>query len=726
MTISTINHQYNIVHAIAGRIRLRLKGIHHNRELAAGLEATLNTQHGVIAAHVNSNCGSVTVRFHPDQFDPLAWFDHLNLSEIHRRHPKADREVLLPILEDIHHKSLALEKRLPPKLQFLLGSLALASSFLELPLLTLPLVSAATLPILNRAVNTLVSEKKLGVDALDSANCIMLIRYGHSMPAALITFLVATGEFIREVVTERTQRMIHHQLQLSERSAWRVEGHSRVRVPVEELRTGDYIVVYPGELITVQGEVIQGDGETVPANPETLLTPHHVKSGDYVLGETVLAHGKLFIRFAKPAEKKVNSLIVERQHRRWLQRTKLHKNALHAGQRKVIPALAIAAMFFAFTRELEGALSIITYDFITGIKIAIPIAVLSAMDKAGRRGVIIRSGHALESLAEVDVILFAGNGTLTAREPTVTDVYVVDGFSLEEVAKYAASVAARYNHLQAYAIYTYARAQTIPVPERTTSELLAGFGINGQVEGHTVLLGRTRMMESHGIDISPALDFIESCSQRGDSRACVAIDGRLAGVIAYKDAVRSGASDMVASLKQLGIEVALTTAGSQGAAESLARKVGIDNVHYRMLPQDQATIVREYHKQGKHVAVVGDDVGDAPALEAADVAITLSSASSDVARYRADVVLNEGLERLAEGIEIARTAMDTARESLTCVTLPNWIGLGLSVTGRISNVTSAVINNGSVLVAACNGLRPLLTDHHGLNEELTITDNESV
>jgi P-type E1-E2 ATPase len=322
------------------------------------------------------------------------------------------------------------------------------------------------------------------------------------------------------------------------------------------------------------------------------------------------------------------------------------------------------------------------------------------------------------------VVIFARSGTLTALQPYITDVHTVGDFTQEEVGRLAAAVVERYNHLQAYAIYQFARTKTLPVPERTSSQRISGLGVSGTVEGHTVMVGRTRLLEEHGIELAPARAFLEECSKRGDSRACVAVDGKLAAVIAYQDPVRPHAAEVLTELRQLGVrEIAMTTGGSQEAANALAQKVGIDKVFPRSLPEDQAEIVKRYRKQGFKVAVVGDDVDDALALEHADVGITLEG-GADVVRYRADVILTEGLEGLVDAIEIARQGMQLARQNMFVVSAPNWLGLALTATGRVGGELPTLLNNGSVILGAANGMRPLLVQDEAddATDERTLLD----
>jgi P-type E1-E2 ATPase len=288
-------------------------------------------------------------------------------------------------------------------------------------------------------------------------------------------------------------------------------------------------------------------------------------------------------------------------------------------------------------------------------------------------------------------------------------VHVVEGFSLEDVTRFAGAVEQRYSHLVAHAIYSFAEIKKIPVPDRISSSMVNGLGVRGNVEGHSVIVGSARLMEMENIDMSPAERFIEQCTESGDSKACVAIDGKLAGIIAYQDPLRKDASDVVSRLRVLGIKkVVMCTGSSQSAADKLANQAGITDVYARQSAEDKAKLVRDFKREGLKVAVVGSDLNDAIALEVADVAITLGS-GAEIARHRADVVLDaKSLFGLVEAIKISREGMALARQNLVMVSIPNWFGLLLSVFWGAEALSATLLNNGSVIVGVANGLRPLI------------------
>jgi Cu2+-exporting ATPase len=701
---------YSLAHSSPGRMRVKISALKYEPELAAGLENHVSKQTGVLRAWANDQSTSLTIEFEPETFVPDEFLDKLRLQDIQPRARRRGKGPLPYPLAILRRATLRFERLVSPRSQLLLGSASLIASCAGAPsAVTGFVLTAAVFPIANRALQTVLEERRLGADGLDAVSLLLLIRGGNFFPASVMTFLIGLGEFVRDAITRRCEELIAHQLALSKQSAWLRKGKKRVRVAIVDLHPGDPLVVYPGELIAFHGVVEDGAGTVVPAAPEEDFEPLVVQKGANVSPETLLSSGKIYARFQACDSVAPEDLGRQKQKKRWLQRTKLHRKALKTGYARVIPLMGLAGFLFLATNDMHRALTIICYDFLTGIRITLPVAVLSAMYKAGLAGAVIRNASALERLAEVDVIIFARSGTLTELQPAVTKVHIVEGFSLEDVTRFAGAVEQRYNHLVAHAIYSFAEVKKIPVPDRISSSMVNGLGVRGNVEGHSVIVGSDRLMEMESIDMSPAEIFIEQCTESGDSKACVAIDGKLAGIIAYQDPLRKDAAEVVSQLRSLGItKVVMCTGSSQSAADKLAKQAGITDVYARQSAEDKVKLVRDFKKQGLKVAVVGSDFNDAIALESADVAITLGSAV-EIARHRADVVLDaKSLFGLVEAIKISREGMTLARQNLVMVSIPNWFGLILSIFGGAEALSATLLNNGSVIVGVANGLRPLI------------------
>lgn len=373
-----------------------------------------------------------------------------------------------------------------------------------------------------------------------------------------------------------------------------------------------------------------------------------------------------------------------------------------------MPIFIAAGVCFAMTRDVVRLMSMLILDFCTGIRIAAPTAILASMHRAGRRGILIKSGAALEQLSSVTAIVFDKTGTLTSGEPKVEEVSRFNGHSEDEVLALAAAVEMRLHHPAARAIVKCAQQRGLQIAERADSQFSRGMGARARVGNHEVIVGSRTMMECEGIVIDEARDSEFKATTLGESISYVAIDGKVAGLIRYRDYLRPEVKRAMTRLKKLGIkELVMATGDTQEAAERIAKSCGISKVVARAFPQEKAELVKQLKAQGHIVGVIGDGINDSPALAYADVAISLNGAT-DAARHTADVVLtDDNLERLPEAVAIARGAMSLVKQNIALAVVPNSTGLGMAAFGLLGPAGATILNNGAAMVAAVNSLRPL-------------------
>jgi Cu2+-exporting ATPase len=354
--------------------------------------------------------------------------------------------------------------------------------------------------------------------------------------------------------------------------------------------------------------------------------------------------------------------------------------------------------------------SVLITDFGTGIRIAVPTSALTAMTIAARQGVLVKGAQYLERLAKADAIVFDKTGTLTGGSPEVVEVVQVGQCPGVEALCLAAAAEGRQAHPIAEAILQHARKLGLSVPDADLgSEAYAiGLGLEARVHGRHVLVGGTRLMKKHDVDIRPGEPGATRQRDAGASSIYVAVAGELAAVIGYRDEPRPESAEVVRILKAGGRrEIILMSGDARAPVEAVAKAVGVDRAYSDLLPEDKATRVRDLQKEGKTVAMVGDGINDAPALAVADVGISLHG-GTDVALETADVVLLEaGLLKLPDAFQVADDAMRRVRRGLGYVIAPNAVAIVLGAVGLLSPGGAALINNGSTVAAALAGVAPL-------------------
>ena len=718
------NLDYEVKHSIPGRLRLRVSNMLFDAKHASGCILELSLLKGVTEVKTNYWNASAVVSYDPEIVTVDTILDRLDTLTYNTSHavstkghqPIKHAETL--IVRAFRKILTVLDRSLPANLQLAFGIAAFASGVLQLPAVaTKILLGLSMAPITSRALHTVLDEKKVSVDALDGIAAGLMLANGRLLETGFMTMLIASGEFIRERTAKRCEEIVGDLLGLSGRLAWLVKGKKRICVPADEVLIGDTVVVYPGDMIPVDGIVTSGEGEVDQSKLTGESLPVEVKLDSQVLASTVVVEGKIHVRATAVGSQTKAGLVLECIASAPIHETKIQNYAAVIADKMVVPIFVAAASCFVLTRNLSRLMSMLIFDFSTGVRIAAPTAVLASMHRAGRRGILIKTGSALEKLATVDAIVFDKTGTLTSGEPKVVHVERFNGHTADEVLALAASVEARLHHPASRAIVKAAQQKGLEVIERTTSEFVRGMGVKATIGDLQVVVGSRRLMEECKVDISEAAAAEQHAGSVGESIAYVAIDNHVAGLIRYSDSLRAEAIDAMAQLKRLGIKrLIMATGDGKAAAERIAAKVGLKEVQAQAFPEQKAALVQQLKDAGYVVAVIGDGINDSPALAHADVAISLHG-GTEAARHSANVVLtDDDLRRLPEAIKIARSAMDLVRQNLGLAVVPNSAGLGLAAFGLVGPAGATLLNNGSAIVAAFNSLRPLYVNNWSVDE----------
>lgn len=705
---------YQIVHSLPGRIRLRLPRIKSDVVFAERLQSYLYGLSGISSVRLTRDSASVTLLFDDAFFSPEDTFCELDEDDILLCDSPLGKEANLE-RNEIYRFANALE--VPPKMQLLLSGLSLAASIFSLPaFITRGLLILSSIPIFGRGIRTAIEERRPPVEFLDGPAVLLLTFERSYLPAAFMSTLLAFGEFIRDVAAARSEAMLDELLSLSRSSAWLIKNEQRIKVTVEKVRVGDEVVVYTGERVPVSGTIIAGSATVIRSEASADTLPTEVGPTDEIAAESIVLEGKIYVRCTAPRMQLVMDRIMERERRRLLYRTHYQRTALKRGYRIVAPIMFFAAIAFLLSRNINQALTIVCFDFVTGIRIALPTAILSYMYGAGSTGVLIKTGAALETLSEIDVFIFARTGVITSGESEVIDVVPLnrdreqksEAKEQTEIMRKAAAVEYRYHHPAARAIYRYAKKNQIPIAERKNSQLYPGMGVAADLHGERIIVGSRRLMKMQNISVERSKEEDKKLRSRGESVAYVAVDNEIVGLISYKDQTRPEAASALSQLRALGLRELILTSGEVGeSVDEIGKSIGVDRVFAHLSPEEKSDLVRDFQMRGRKVAVVGDDVSDALAMAQSDLSIAFNE-STDVAQYRADIIItDDDLNHLPRVLSMSKDARAFLRQNMLLVTIPNWLGLVLSLTNVIGPARATALNNGSVILAALNGLLPV-------------------
>jgi Cu+-exporting ATPase len=492
--------------------------------------------------------------------------------------------------------------------------------------------------------------------------------------SAVIVTLILLGRFLEAKAKGRTSEAISRLMGLQAKTARVLRGADFVEVALDTVEPGDVVHVRPGDRIPVDGTVLTGSSFVDEAMITGEPVPVAKSDGSSVTGGTINKTGSFTYRAEKVGADMMLSQII-----RMVESAQGAKLPIQALVDRVtawfVPAvMAAAALTFgvwfiwapdpAMTFALVNAVAVLIIACPCAMGLATPTSIMVGTGRAAELGVLFRNGEALQSLTSVGVVALDKTGTLTEGRPLLTDLLVSDGFTLSDILALVAAAEASSEHPVATAIVEAARSEGLTVPDTSAFEAIPGYGIRATVNDRRIEVGADRFMASLGLDISTYADEAADLGAKARTPLYVAVDGRLAALIAVADPIKASTPAAIAALHHLGLRVAMITGDNRRTAEAIAAELGIDEVVAEVLPEGKVAAIKALRAGGRSVAFVGDGINDAPALAEADVGLAVGT-GTDVAIESADVVLMGGdLTGVSKAIGLSRATMRNIRQNL--------------------------------------------------------------
>ena len=524
---------------------------------------------------------------------------------------------------------------------------------------------------------------------------------------ATLLFLFSLSNALEQFANHRTKKTIESLLKAAPQRALRRDHDSWVDVPVEEVGRDDELLIKAGELFPVDGTVIEG----ATSADESALTgeslPVSKQIGDSVSSGTLNLEGQAVIRVARPTEEsalhRIMSLIQTAQR----QKAPAQRFTDTFSRYYTWIVLGLSALIFVIlfaqkplAEALYRTMTLLVVASPCALVLSIPSAILVAIAAGARNGILFRGGVAIETLAGVNQFAFDKTGTLTTGALAVRKIDILDQRSEDEVLAIAAAVARFSTHPLARALVHEADRRELPQLTASEFENIPGFGMEAIVKGETTLVGSRKLLVDRGI-------CLKQISVSSDAEVWVACQRPLA-VIYLRDEVRDAAWDVIDFLKQNAIAVALLTGDRAAAADIVARRVGIEEVHAEITPAAKLQCVHRWRQEGKKVAMVGDGINDAPSLTAADVAIGMGARGSDAALEQADVILmHDRIENVEHAVILSRRARAIIRQNIVISLSVILILIASALAQKISLTLGVLGHEGSTVVVVLNALRLL-------------------
>ena len=689
--------KFIIKHELKGRIRLHIVQSRMSYKQADTLLYYLQSLTGVINAKVYERTADATIVYSGNREQIL-----IALKQFHYQ----DVEIPEGLLENSGRElNATYQRKLVQKVLFRIGS----KLFVPYPIRAV-YAGFCSLRYLWKGIKSLANGK-LEVEVLDATAIGVSILRRDFNTASSVMFLLGIGEILEQWTHKKSVGDLARSMSLNIKKVWLKKGDQEVLVSASEICPGDQVVVHMGTVIPFDGIVTEGEAMVNQASLTGESLPVRKEVDKYVYAGTVLEEGELTIQVKATSGatrfEKIVTMIEESEKLK----SGVESKAENLADKLVPYTLAGTALTWAITRNMTKALAVLMVDFSCALKLAIPIAVLSAIREANARHITIKGGKYMEAMAEATTIVFDKTGTLTKARPTVKDVITFNGGTKEEMLRIAACLEEHFPHSMAKAVVVAAKQQGLAHEEMHSKvNYIVAHGISSYIEERKVIIGSYHFVfEDEGCIVRPEYQERFDNLPAEYSHLYMAIDNKLEAVICIEDPLREEAAGVVKALKKVGIKkVVMMTGDSERTASAIAKRVGVDEYYSEVLPEDKASYIEKQKENGNTVIMVGDGINDSPALSAANVGIAISD-GAEIAREIADITIAaDDLNEIVTLKKLSNELMKRIQKNYRTIVGINAGLIALGVGGIIQPTTSALLHNTSTLAISLRNMENLL------------------
>ena len=686
-----------IEHESRGRIRVRMKQYRMTLEQADLLEAYLQTQPGVLNATVHERTCCAVIRYIGSREDVIRAIAQFNYTA-------PSITALAPT-----HSGRALNREYQEKLVGKVITKFACTLFLPTPL-QIARTIWLSLPFLGRGFKRLI-HRELKVELLDALSIGVSMARRDFSTAGSVMFLLDIGELLEEWTHKKSVDDLARCMSLNVDRVWLKNDDAEVLVPLSNITAGDRILVRMGNVIPIDGTVVDGEVMVNQASLTGESMPVAKRPGTQVYAGTVVEEGDCVIEVTQTSGESRYDKIVSMIEQSEQLKSAAESRASNLADKLVPYTLVGSALSYALTRNVTRALSVLMVDFSCALKLAMPLAVLSAMREASMYHITVKGGKFLEAVAQADTIVFDKTGTLTHACPVVAKVIPFGGRNEDDMLRVAACLEEHFPHSMANAVVRAARERNLAHEEMHSQvEYIVAHGISSMVENKKVVIGSAHFIFEDEKCIVPADEQAKYDALPPEfSHLYLAIGGELAAVICIADPLRPEARDVMKALRALGIKrTVMLTGDSERTAAAIAAEVGVDDYRAEVLPEDKANFVEQERAAGHTVIMLGDGINDSPALSAANVGVAISGGAA-IAREIADITIaGENLFELVALRRIAQGLMSRINSNYRFVIGFNGSLIGLGVAGVLAPATSAMMHNLSTLGISLRSMTNLI------------------
>jgi Cd2+/Zn2+-exporting ATPase len=563
--------------------------------------------------------------------------------------------------------------------------------------------------------------RNFNMSVLMSVAILGAVLIGKYEEGATVAFLYAISEMLEAWTMDKARNSIRELMDIAPKEARIRRGNIETEISVEEIITGDIMIIRPGEKIAMDGVIIKGESAINQAAITGESIPVEKGPGYEVYAGTLNSYGSLEVEVTKLVQDttiaKIIHMVEDSQSKRATSQAFVERFA--AVYTPIIMILALGIIIipplfldYSWGPWIYRGFALLVVACPCALVVSTPVAIVSAISNAAKNGVLIKGGIYLEEMGALNAIAFDKTGTITKGEPTVTDIIPIGSLSDNRLLEIAASIEALSEHPLAISIVKAAKSRGLKVTPTENYKAITGRGGQGIIDNQTIYIGNLRLFQEQAIPTTSVAEYVEKLQQEGKTAMILGTKDSFLGIIAVADEVRDKSAEAITALKIVGLSKTIMLTGDNSiTAKAIAAQVGVDEFRADLLPQDKVTAIRDLLKNGK-VAMIGDGINDAPALALATVGIAMGGASTDTALETADVALMaDDLSKLPFAIRLSRNALGIIKQNITfsiiiktaaiLAVFPGWLTLWIAI----------LADMGATIIVTLNSLRLLGIKH---------------
>lgn len=691
--------KFIIKHEIKGRMRIHAVQGQMTYQEADTLQYYLESFPQVMEVKIYERTADVSVRFSGDREELLALL---------KKYHYEDVEVPEGLIENSGRELNAeYQERLIQKVILRYGSKLLIPYPVRKAYIVLK-----SLKYLWKGFKSLM-KGRLGVSVLDATAIGVSVLRGDMETAGSVMFLLGIGEVLEEWTHKKSVGDLARSMSLNVKKVWLKTGDQEVLTDVTRIVPGDQVVVHMGNVIPFDGTVTGGEGLVNQSSLTGEGLPVRKETDGYVYAGSVLEEGELVVLVKKTKGstrfEKIVSMIEESEKLK----STVEGKAEHLADRLVPYTLAGTGLIWLLTRNVTKALCVLMVDFSCALKLAMPIAVLSAIREANQNRITVKGGKYLEAAAEAETIVFDKTGTLTKAKPTVTEVITFGEGEADDMLRIAACLEEHFPHSMAKAVVKAAKVKGLVHEEMHAKvDYIVAHGISSSIDGRKVVIGSHHFVfDDENCTIREGYEEKFSSLPTEYSHLYLAIEQKLAAVICIEDPLREEAKEVITHLRGAGFKkIVMMTGDSERTAAAIAEKVGVDEYYSEVLPEDKARFIEMEKAAGRKVIMTGDGINDSPALSAADVGIAISD-GAEIAREIADITIAaDDLREIVKLRQLSDALMNRIQRNYSIIVGFNTSLIVLGIAGILMPATSAFLHNVSTLGISLKSMQNLLEE----------------